>query len=95
MPPKLKILRDHTEELLGMVIRSTKSPYASPAFLVPKSGGEHRMVVECKKVNLKICLGSIHQPTTEHAFQQFSGASVFSVLDLNSIFRIHSLPGGR
>jgi len=92
VPPKLKILRDHTEELLGKVIRPIKSPRANPAFLLPKSGGEHGMVVDCKEVNLKICLGSNQQPTTEHAFQQFLGASVFTVLDLNFSESIHS-PG--
>ena len=44
------------------------------------------MVFDCRKVNLKFCFGSNLQPNVEHAFQQFSEASVFSVLDLNSVY---------
>jgi hypothetical protein len=39
-PPKLAIFREMVNDLLEQgVIRPSKSPYASPAFLVPKSGG--------------------------------------------------------
>jgi hypothetical protein len=50
-------------------------------------------MVDCRKVNLKICFSSNLQPTIEHAIQQFSGASVFSVLDLNSAYFQNPLPG--
>ena len=43
------------------------------------------MVVDYRKVN-KICFDSYPLPTSELAFQQFSGATVFSVLDLNSAY---------
>jgi hypothetical protein len=59
---------------------------ASPALLVPKSGGGHQMVFGCRKVNLKICFSSNLRPNIEHAFQQFSWAYVFSVLDPNSAY---------
>jgi hypothetical protein len=53
------------------------------------------MVVDCRKVKLKICFGSSLQPTIEHAFPRFSGACVFSVLDLNSAyFQNPFIPGG-
>jgi len=40
-PPKLQIFKLIVNELLEQgVIRPTKSQYASPAFLVPKSGGD-------------------------------------------------------
>jgi hypothetical protein len=84
-PPKLKLLKEFVEELLQKgVVRPSKSPYASPAFLLPKSGGGYRMVVDYRKVNRKICFDSYPLPNIEQAFQHFSGATVFSVLNLNS-----------
>ena len=44
------------------------------------------MVVDYRKVNRKICFDSYPFPTLESAFQHFSGATVFSVLDLNSAY---------
>ena len=44
------------------------------------------MVVDYRKVNRKICFDSYPLPTLESAFQHFSGATVFSVLDLNSAY---------
>jgi hypothetical protein len=77
----------HVEDLLRQgIIRPSKSPYASPAFLVPKSDGTYRMVVDFRKVNKKIKFDSHPMPTMDEAFQQFSGATVFSVLDLNSAY---------
>jgi hypothetical protein len=75
------------DELLEQgVVRPSKSPYASPAFLVPKSGGGYRMVVDNRKVNGKVVLDSYPMSTVEQAFKQFGGAVVFSVLDLNSAY---------
>jgi hypothetical protein len=43
------------DELLEQgVVQLSKSPYASTAFLVPKSGGGFRMVVDYRKVNAKV-----------------------------------------
>jgi hypothetical protein len=68
------------------VIRPSKSPYATPAFLVPKSGGGFRMVVDYRKVNSRIVFDSYPMPTIDQAFEQFGGAVVFSMLDLNSAY---------
>jgi hypothetical protein len=81
-PPKLAIFKTMVAELLEQgVIRPSKSPFASPAFLVPKSGGGFRMVVDYRKVNSKIVFDSYPMPTIDQAFEQFAGAVVFSVLD--------------
>lgn len=66
------------------VVRSSKSPYSSPAFLVPKSRGGFRMVVDYQKVNSKVAFHSHPMPTIEQAFEEFRGAMVCSLLDLNS-----------
>jgi uncharacterized protein YozE (UPF0346 family) len=68
------------------VIRPSKSPYASPAFLVPKSGGDFRLVVDYREVNAKINFDCYPMPTTDQAFQQFWDAVIFSVLDFNSAY---------
>jgi hypothetical protein len=44
------------------------------------------MVVDYRKVNKKTKFDSYPMPTIDQAFQQFSGATVFSILDLNSAY---------
>ena len=86
-PPKVTIFRAMVDELLEQgVVRRSKSPYASPAFLVPKKTGGFRLVVDYRKVNTKIVFDSYPMPTIDQALEQFSGAAVFSVLDLNSAY---------
>ena len=96
-PPKLHIFRQSVNELLEQgVVRPSKSQYASPAFLIPKSGGGFRMVVDYRKVNAKIVFDSYPLPTIEQAFDQFAGAVIFSVLDLNSaFFQVPLIPRSR
>jgi hypothetical protein len=43
------------------------------------------MIVDYRKLN-KICFDSYPLPTLESTFQHFSGATVFSVLDINSAY---------
>ena len=86
-PPKLEIFKGIVNELLEQgVVRPSKSPYASPAFLIPKNSGGFRLVVDYRKVNAKILFDSYPLPTIDQAFEQFSGAVVFSLLDLNSAY---------
>jgi len=86
-PPKLQVFKQVVNELLEQgVVRPSKSQYASPAFSVPKSGDGFRMVVHYMKVNSTIVFDSYPMPTIEQAFEQFTGAVVFSVLDLNSAY---------
>jgi hypothetical protein len=83
----LEIFKRVVNELLEQgVVRPSKSQYASPTFLVPKSVGGFRMVVDYRKVNSKIVFDSYPMPTIEQAFEQFAGAAIFSVLDLNSAY---------
>jgi hypothetical protein len=58
-PPKLAIFKDMVNDLLEQgVIRPSKSPNASPAFLIPKGGGGFRMVVDYRKMNSRIVFDS-------------------------------------
>ena len=86
-PPKLQVFKRMVNELLEQgVVRPSKSPYASPAFLIPKNSGGSRLVVDYRKVNSKILFDSYPLPTIDQALEQFHGAVVFSVLDLNSAY---------
>ena len=87
VPPKLKLLKEFVEDLLqNEVVRPSKSPYASLAFLLPKSGGGYQMVVDYHKVNKKVCFHSYPLPKIEQAFLHFLGATVFCILDFNSAY---------
>jgi hypothetical protein len=68
------------------VVRPSKSPYVSPAFLVAKKDGGFQLVVDYRKINSKIVFDSYPMPTIEQALDQFGGATIFSVLDLNSAY---------
>ena len=96
-PPRLRVFRQLVDELLEQgVIRPSKSQYASPAFLVPKSGTGFRLVVDYRKVNSKFVFDSYPLPSVEQAFEQFADAKVFSVLDLNAAyFQIPLTPRSR
>jgi len=74
------------------VARPNKSQNASPAFLVPKSGGGSRMVVDYRKVTSMLVFDSYPMPIIEQTFEQFAGAVVFSVLNLNSAYFQAPLP---
>ncbi|PNF27381.1 hypothetical protein B7P43_G17494, partial [Cryptotermes secundus] len=86
-PPRLKALRDIVNDLLQEgVVRKSVSQYASPAFLVPKSSGGYRMVVDYRLLNKKVRFDAFPMPSVELAFSNFQGAKVFSILDLNSAY---------
>ena len=85
-PPKLGIFKSMVNEVLGQgVVRPSKSPYASPASLVPKSGG-YPIVVDKLKVNSNVVFDSYPMPTTEKALEHFGNAAIFTVFDLNSAY---------
>ena len=49
-------------------------------------GGGFRLLVDYRKVNSRVVFDSYPMPTFEQAFEQFGGATVFTVLDLNSAY---------
>jgi len=54
------------------------------------------MVVDYRKVNSKILFDSYPMPSVEQAFEQISGAVIFSIFDLNSAyFQIPLTPRSR
>jgi hypothetical protein len=86
-PPRLQALREIMQGLLKQeVIRKSYSQYASAAFLVPKSLGRYRMVVDYRLLNKVVVFDAFPMPSLEHAFANFHRVKVFSVLDLNSAY---------
>jgi hypothetical protein len=86
-PPRLLALRQIVQELLDKgVVKKSYSQCASPAFLVSKPQGGYRMVIDYRRLNKKVGFDAFPMPSVEHAFTHFSGAKVFSVLDLNSAY---------
>ena len=72
------IFSEMVDDLLRKgLVRPNISPYASPAFLVPKSGGGSWMVVDYLKVNSEIVFYSYPLPTMEQTFHHFGGAVLF------------------
>jgi len=70
--PKSQKFRQIVNELLDQgVVRPSKFQYASPALLVPKSGGGFRTVVDYRKVNAKVLFDSYPMPSINQAFDQF------------------------
>lgn len=88
-PPKLAALRSQTDKLLEQgVIRPSTSPYAGPAFLVPKKPDSWRMVVNYKKANDFIQLDNIPSPTFISVFRWLN---FYSLLNLNLAYNQISL----
>jgi hypothetical protein len=71
------------EQLQHRLFTTSKSPYASPAFLEPKGGCQYRLVVDYHKANAKINFNCYPLPSIDLAFEMFGAAVDFSVLDLN------------
>jgi len=75
----LQIFKQVPNKLLEQgAVRPSKSQYATPAFLVPKSVDGFRMVVDHRKTESKTVFDSYPMPTIEQAFELFVGAVVFS-----------------
>lgn len=90
-PPKSKILQEQIDQLLSKgVIRESTSQFASPAFLVPKKDGSHRLVINYKALNKGITLEATPTPNVETAFSHLGQAKFFTLIDLNSAY--HQIP---
>lgn len=90
-PPKMEELRGMVDKLLKQdVIEPSCSSYASPAFLVPKSNGKSRMVIDYRKLNQRLDIESVPLPDLHSAFDWFGKAKYFSVYDLNQAY--HQIP---
>jgi hypothetical protein len=86
-PPRLQALSEIVNGLLEKrVVKKSFSQYASPVFLVPKPQGVYRMVIHYRLLNKKFVFDAFPMPSVEHAFANFQGSKVFSILDLYSAY---------
>lgn len=90
-PPKLKIMREMTDDLLKQgIIEESMSHYSSPSFLVNKPGTDkYRLVINYAKLNGKIIrnnqpIGDLHE-----SVHFMKDCEYFTVLDLcNSFYQL-------
>ena len=81
---KQQIMKQIIEDQLqkGM-IRPSQSPYASPAFLVPKAGGSgHRLVVDMRLLNKSVEKSTWPIPRIYEILDKLAGTHYFTTLDL-------------
>ncbi len=67
---------------LGIIEPST-SPWAFPAFTVPKKDGKPRLVVDFRQLNKVTQIPHFPLPRSEDILQDLQGSTVFSQIDLN------------
>jgi hypothetical protein len=82
---ELKELKVQFEELLMKgYIKPSKSPYGAPVFFVHKKDGTLRMCVDYRAFNKATVKNRYLLPRIDDLFDHFSGAKVFSRIDLCS-----------
>jgi len=90
-PPKMQYLREHIKTLIrDGVIEPSLFNYSSPMFLVPKTGGACRAVVDFRMLNKRISIESASLPNVHSAFHWFAKVKYFTTLDLNQAY--HQIP---
>jgi len=88
----MQYLREHIKILIrDGVIEPSLSNHLSPMFLVPKTGGAYRAVVDFRMLNKRISIESVPLPDVNSAFHWFAKATYFTTLDLNQAYHQISL----
>jgi hypothetical protein len=93
-PKELAELKVQLNELLDKgYIRSSSSPWSCPALFVKKKDQSLRLCVDYRPLNAVTVKNKYPLPRIDILFDQFSGAKVFSKVDLHSGYhqiKIHS-----
>jgi hypothetical protein len=83
--PELVELKKQIDELLEKgYIRPSTSPWVDPVLFVEKKDGTTRMCIDYRSLNEVTIKNKYSLPRIEDLFDQLSGASVFSKIDLRS-----------
>jgi hypothetical protein len=85
--PELVELKKQIEELLEKgYIRPSTSPWAAPVLFLEKKYGTKRMCIDYISLNEVTIKNKYPLPRIEDLFDQLRGASVFSKIDLRSVY---------
>ncbi|UYV69407.1 hypothetical protein LAZ67_6003487 [Cordylochernes scorpioides] len=64
------------------IVTETRSPYASPVLLVRKKTGDHRLVVDYRRLNIQIVKDKFPLPKIDDLLEGQRNAKFFTTLDL-------------
>ncbi|KAK1667237.1 hypothetical protein QYE76_055396 [Lolium multiflorum] len=85
MNPELVELKKQLDELLAKgLIRPSASPWRSPVLFVDKKDGTIRLCTDYRKLNDVTIKNKYPLPKIEDLFDQLTGATVFSKIDLRT-----------
>ena len=88
---KIKVVDKEIDRLLKCgIIRESKSAYSAPCLVVWKKSGKPRLVIDFRKLNLRIKPIRYPLPHLESSLQLLGGNKYFSTLDLVSGY--HQIP---
>lgn len=81
----MTVLRRQVQDLLKKgIIRHSVSPYSIPISLVPKGETDFSPVLDYRALNKMIKIESVPLPDFHSCLHWFSGANVYTTLDLNT-----------
>lgn len=86
-PAMQKHLCAEVDEMLKLgVIQPSKSPWCNPLWLVQKSSGEYRVVLDSRKLNLVTEMDSYPMPLIESVISKLRDAKYLTSIDLKKAF---------
>ena len=86
-PHKREQLKKHIYNMLKYnIIEPSRSPWGANVMLVPKKGGDTRLVVDMRALNAKTVGMSYPLVRINDALDTLAGSSVFSVVDANQSY---------
>ncbi|KAA3466383.1 Retrotransposon protein [Gossypium australe] len=84
-PVELKDLKEHLRDFLSKCfIRPSVSPWGAPILFVKKNDGSMRLCIDYCQLNEVTLKNKYPLPKIEDLFDQLSGTSIFSKIDLRS-----------
>ncbi|GJX72925.1 putative reverse transcriptase domain-containing protein [Tanacetum coccineum] len=86
-PTEMKELSKQLQELLEKgFIRPSSSPWGAPVLFVKKKDGSFRMCIDYRELNKLTIKNRYPLPRIDDLFDQLQGSSVYSKIDLRSVF---------